>query len=94
VKLTPDGSIEKLKARIVLRGDLMRDNVLIPDTWCPIAGFCSLKIYLAMAARMKQRVYQLDYVAAFLQADVIGRKFTILPADWKDLFFTNTDIHQ
>jgi hypothetical protein len=47
-----------------------------------------------MAARMKQGVYQLDYVAAFLQADVIGRKFTILPADGKDLFITNTDIHQ
>jgi hypothetical protein len=94
VKSTPDGSIEKLKARIALRGDLMRDNIIIPDTWCPIAGFRSLKIFLAMAARMKQRVYQLDYVAAFLQADVIGRKFTILPVDWKELFITNTEIHQ
>lgn len=65
VKLSPDGSIEKLKARIALRGDLMRDNVVIPDTWCPIAGFRSFKIFLAMAARIKQRIYQLDYVAAF-----------------------------
>jgi hypothetical protein len=64
VKLTPDGTIEKLEARIALRGDLMRDNILIPDTWCPIAGFRSLKMFLAMASRYKQRIYQLDYVAA------------------------------
>jgi hypothetical protein len=45
VKLTPDGTIEKLKARIALRGDLMRENILIPDTWCPIAGFRSLNYF-------------------------------------------------
>ncbi|KAG7357480.1 hypothetical protein IV203_002168 [Nitzschia inconspicua] len=49
VKLTKDGMIEKLKSRIALRGDLMRDNVEIPDTWCPIAGFRAFKIFLATA---------------------------------------------
>jgi hypothetical protein len=39
VKLIPDGSKAKLKARI-----LMKDIVVIPDTWCPTAGFRSLKI--------------------------------------------------
>jgi hypothetical protein len=86
--------IEKLKARIALRGDLMRDNVCIPDTWCPIAGFRSFKIFSAMATRFKKRIYQLNYVAAFLQADVIVRKFTILPAEWKQFFKTNTEIHE
>jgi hypothetical protein len=41
---------------MALRGDLMRDNVVIPDTCCPIAGFRSLKIFLFMAAWMKQRL--------------------------------------
>jgi hypothetical protein len=59
VKLTTDGTIDKLKSRIALQGDLMRDNVQIPDTWCPIAGFRSFKIFLAMAAGWKQRIYQL-----------------------------------
>jgi hypothetical protein len=35
VKLTTDGTIDKLNSRIALRGDLMRNNVQIPDTWCP-----------------------------------------------------------
>ncbi|KAG7371220.1 reverse transcriptase RNA-dependent DNA polymerase [Nitzschia inconspicua] len=72
VKLTKDGMIEKLKSRIALRGALMQDNVEIPDTWCPIAGFRAFKMFLAMAAHYKKRIYQLDYVAAFLQADVLG----------------------
>jgi hypothetical protein len=38
-------------------------------------------------------VYQLDYVAAFLQADVIGRKFTIFPSGWKELLKDYPDLH-
>ena len=85
-KLDPDGLIDKLKSRIALRGDMMRDDVDMPDTWCPIAGFRALKIFLAFVALYKQRAYQLDYVAAFLQAAVIGRKFTTLPKEWAELF--------
>jgi Reverse transcriptase (RNA-dependent DNA polymerase) len=50
-----------------------------------IAGLRALKIFLAFAAQHKQRIYQLDYVAAFLQADVLGRKFTKFPHEWKEL---------
>ncbi|KAG7340238.1 reverse transcriptase RNA-dependent DNA polymerase [Nitzschia inconspicua] len=94
VKLTKEGLIEKLKSRIALRGDLMRDNVEIPDTWCPIAGFRAFKMFLAMAAHYRKRIYQLDYVAAFLQADVLGRKFTTLPKEWKEMFKNNHEVHQ
>jgi Reverse transcriptase (RNA-dependent DNA polymerase) len=72
----------------------MQNDTTIIDTWCPIAGFRSFKIFLAMAVRFKQRIYQLDYVAAFLQADVMGRKFTHLPLEWKQLFANNTEIHK
>ena len=93
VKLTSDGLVEKLKTRIALRGDLMRENLFVPDTWCPIAGFRALKIFLAYAAECKQRVYQLDYVAAFLQAEVLGRKFTIFPKGWIELLQDYPDLH-
>jgi Reverse transcriptase (RNA-dependent DNA polymerase) len=93
VKLNADGSIEKLKTRIALRGDLMRENVVTPDTWCSIAGFRALKKFLAFAAQHRQRDYQLDYVAAFLQADVIGRKFTIFPAEWIQLLADYPKLH-
>ena len=86
VKLTPEGLVKKLKSRVALRGDMMKENVFVSDTWCPIAGFRALKFFLCMAVYYRQRIFQLDYVAAFLQADVLGRKFTILPVQWKELF--------
>jgi hypothetical protein len=40
-----------------------------------------------MAVEYKARIFQIDYVAAFLQAKALGRKFTKLPAsEWKGLF--------
>ena len=57
VKLSPDGSIEKLKTRVALRGDMLNDTQLGTfETWCPIANFKSIKFFLGMAAHYKQRV--------------------------------------
>jgi hypothetical protein len=72
---------------------MMKDDTFNHDTWCPIAGFRALKMFLAFTAECRQRIYQLDYVAAFLQADVIGRKFTKFPADWKELLRDYPDLH-
>jgi hypothetical protein len=33
-------------------------------------------------------------MAAFLQTDVRGRKFTILPTEWKQLFTKKKEIHE
>jgi hypothetical protein len=49
VKLTSEGLVEKLKTRIALRGDMIRET-FTPETWCPIAGFRALKMFLAFAA--------------------------------------------
>jgi hypothetical protein len=55
------------------------------NTWCPVAGFRSLKFFLAMAAHFKTRVYQLDYVAAFLQSPVGADDASVLIL-WTKLF--------
>jgi hypothetical protein len=94
VKITSEGLVEKLKTRIALRGDMMKETMFTPDTWCPIVGFRALKMFLAFAAECQQRVYQLVYVAAFLQADVIGRKFTKFPEHRKDLLRDYPDLHR
>jgi hypothetical protein len=94
VKLTATGQVDKLKTRIALRGDLMKNDTFAQDTWCPIAGFRALKIFLAFAAQCHQRVYQLDFVAAFLQADVIGRKFVKFPEQWKELLKDHPELHK
>jgi len=57
VKVKSDGSLDKLKTRLVVRGDL-RDKHITEDKWSPTASFRSLKMFLAHASRLKTRVKQ------------------------------------
>jgi hypothetical protein len=66
---------------------MMKDEAFTHSTWCPIAGFRALN--LAFAAECRQRVYQLDFVAAF-----IGRKFIKFPSEWKELLSNYPELHQ
>jgi hypothetical protein len=83
-KLLSTGEIDKLKIRICLRGDLQEKGQW--DTWCPVAGFRALRIFLAIAARQRCRVFQLDFVGAFLQSCALDRTVTMLPKEWKEFF--------
>ncbi|MGH3053820.1 MAG: reverse transcriptase domain-containing protein [Gaiellaceae bacterium] len=85
VKIKSDGTMDKLKVRIVVRGDLQR-NFSNDDTWSPTASVRLLKVFLAHATHCKCRVQQLDFIGAFLQANVRERVFVKLPARYGDLF--------
>jgi len=76
VKILSDGSLDKLKTRIVVRGDLQAKN-RTDDKWSPMASFRALKMFLAHASRIKTRVKQLDFVGAFLQAKTRNRVFVL-----------------
>ena len=47
-----DGSINKLRSRIVVRGDL-QNKELVGDNWSPTASMMTLKYFLADAAKHK-----------------------------------------
>ena len=76
-KIQSDGSLDKLKLSIVVRGDL-QNNEMIGDTWSPTASMKTLKYFLADAAKHKARVHQLYFIGAFLQANVKNRVFVKL----------------
>ena len=76
-KIQSDGSLDKLKLRIVVRGDL-QNKEMVGDTWSPTASMRTLKYFLADAAKHKARVHQLDFIGAFLQANVKNRVFVKL----------------
>jgi len=84
VKLRSDGTLDKLKNRLVVRGDLQKN--IEEDKWSPTASFRALKMFLAHAARLKVRVRQLDFVGAFLQAKVCNRIFVIIPSYYASIF--------
>ena len=73
-KIQSDGSLDKLKLIIVVRGDL-QNKEMVGDTWSPTASIRTMKYFLADAAKHKARVHQLYFIGAFLQANVKNRVF-------------------
>jgi hypothetical protein len=84
VKLRSNGTLDKLKNRLVVRENLQRN--VEEDIWSPTASFRALKLLLAHAARLKVRVRQLDFVGAFLQVKVRSRIFVKIPAIYGSIF--------
>jgi hypothetical protein len=84
VKIKSDVSLDNLKCRIVVRKHLQ--DTAMEDSWSPTAVFRSLKMFLADTARNKFRVYELDFIGVFLQANVRGRIFISLPKVYGDIW--------
>ena len=76
-KIQSDGSLDKLKLRIVVIGDL-QNKELVGYTWSPTASMRNLKYFFADATKHKVKVHQLDFIGAFLQGKVKNRFFVKL----------------
>jgi hypothetical protein len=77
-KLNQDGKIDKLKCRVVFRGDLHKSNSII-DSWNPHADYTNLKIFLGLCARLGVFPRQLDFVMAYLQTKMQERVSVRMP---------------
>ena len=84
-KIQSDGSHDKLKLGIVVRGDL-HNKEMVGDNWSPISSMRNLKYLLADATKHKARVHQLDFIGSFLQAKVKNRVFVKLDIRYTDYF--------
>ena len=80
-----DGSLDKLKLRIVVRGDV-QNKELVGDNWSPTAYMRTLKYVLTGEIKQKARVHQLDLIGKFLQAKVKNRVFVNLVNRYADYF--------
>ena len=84
-KIQSDGSLDKLKSRIVVRRDLHNKD-LIGDIWSPTVSMRNLKYLLSYYVKHKARVHQLDFIGALLQAKVKTRVFVKLDSSYADYF--------
>ena len=80
-KLNAYGGLDKLKARMCLRGDMqIKDQ---DNNWSPTASVRLLKCYLADAIANHVKVYQLDFIQAFIQSETKKRIFVILDKEYE-----------
>jgi hypothetical protein len=84
-KLDKFGKVDKLKCRIVFRGDLYSPTDDI-DSWNPHATWTSLKYYLGLCAYYKIYPAQIDFVMAYVQTEMREEKVYVkFPEFWHKL---------
>ena len=59
-KMKPDGSIEKYKAKLVIKGYRQREGLDYFDTYSPVTRISSIRMILAIAALRGLEVHQMD----------------------------------
>ena len=84
-KIQSDGSIDKLKLGILVKGD-MQNKELVGDTWSAIDSMRNLKYFLEDAVKYKARVHQLDFIGSLLKEKVKNRVFVKLDSRYADYF--------
>jgi hypothetical protein len=69
-KYNTDGSLQKLKARLVARGFLQKYGVDFEDTFAPTVRFDTLRLFFAMVAMHDLECHQVDVNNAFTESDL------------------------
>lgn len=78
VKRKGDGTIERLKARLVALGCLQRDEDY-NELFLPVVDFTTVRTALALAELNQETVTHLDITGAFLYADLTEEIYMALP---------------
>nr|KYP38212.1 Retrovirus-related Pol polyprotein from transposon TNT 1-94 [Cajanus cajan] len=65
-KLNYDGSVNKLKARLVIKGYHQQQGVDFLDTFAPVARYDTIKMLVALATKLGWKIYHFDVKSAFL----------------------------
>ena len=69
-KVNPDGSIARLKARLVVKGYVQTYGVDYSDKFSPIAKMASVRPFISLATTYNWDLHQLDIKNVFLHGDL------------------------
>jgi hypothetical protein len=70
IKHATNESIEKHKARFLARGFSQKEGIDYEETFSPVARYTSIRTIIALAAKMKWKLHQMDVKTTFLNGVV------------------------
>ena len=65
-----DGTIDKYKARLVVKGYSQREGIDYFDTYSPVTRITSIWVLVALAAVYGLEIHQIDVKTAFLNGEL------------------------
>ncbi|MCQ7056711.1 hypothetical protein M9Y08_18315, partial [Clostridioides difficile] len=69
-KYKADGTIDKYKARLVVKGFRQTEGYDFFDTYSPVTRITSIRVLIAIAAMHDLEIHQMDVKTAFLNGDL------------------------
>ncbi|CAH9050004.1 unnamed protein product, partial [Cuscuta epithymum] len=83
VKHKSDGTVERLKARLVIFGNRQVAGLDYTETFAPVAKMVTVRAFRAIAACKHWELHQMDVHNAFLHGDLHEEVYMTIPPGYK-----------
>ena len=88
-KMKVDGTIDKYKARLVVKGYRQKEGLDYFDTYSPLSRITSIRVFIAIAALRGLEIHQMDVKTAFLNGKLEEDVFMTQPEGFEHKKYPN-----